>query len=85
MTALETIGKIGTDAVKELRLQKLRSGYPFMINSNDLESRKFYLEFPDGTIQLACLEKDAKEFVMIQKLSTAEAQALRAKYGFSQL
>jgi hypothetical protein len=85
MTALQMIGKIGTDAVKELRLQKLRNGVPFMINSNDLESRKFYLEYPDGSIQLARLEKDAKEFTMIRKLSTAEAQALRAKYGFSQL
>jgi hypothetical protein len=85
MTALQTIGKIGTDAVKELRLQKLRNGQHFMINSSDLESRKFYLEFPDGNIQLAFLEKDAKEFTMIRMLSTAEAQALRKKYGFSQL
>jgi hypothetical protein len=85
MTELQLIGKKGTDAVKELRLQKLRNGHPFMINSNELESRTFYLEFPDGTIQLACSEKDSKEFTMIRVLSTAEVQALRVKYGFSPL
>ena len=85
MTELQILGKKGTDAVKKLRLQKLRNGHPFMINSSDLESRKFYLEFPDGTIQLACSEKEAKEFTIIRKLTTAEAQALRAKYGFSPL
>jgi len=85
MTELQLLGKKGTEAVKELRLQKLGKGYPFMINSNELESRTFYLEFPDGTIQLACSEKDTKEFTMIRELSTAEAEALRAKYGFSPL
>jgi hypothetical protein len=83
MTVLQTIGKIGTEAVKELRLQKLRNGLPFMINSNDLEPRQCYLEFPDGVIQLAYLKKAANEFTMIRKLSLTEAQALRSKYGFA--
>jgi hypothetical protein len=82
MNALQIIEKKGRDAVKELRLQKLRNGYPFMINSNDLEPRQCFFEFPDGTIQLAYLENSAREFTMIRKLSTAEAQGLRAKYGF---
>lgn len=85
MTALQIIEKKGRDAVKELRLQKFRNGYPFMINSNELEPRQCYFEFPDGTIQLAYLKNSAREFTMIRKLSTAEAQALRAKYGFALL
>jgi hypothetical protein len=85
MTALQIIEKKGRDAVKELRWQKLRNGYPFMINSNDLEQRQCYFEFPDGTIELAYLENAAREFTMIRKLSAAEAKALRAKYGFSPL
>lgn len=75
------MGKIGTDAVKELRLEKLRNGHPFMINSRDLEPRQCYLEFPDGVIQLAYLEKNARDFTIIRKLSAAEAAALRKKHG----
>jgi hypothetical protein len=85
MTALQMIAKKGTDAVKQLRLQKLRNGLPFMINSNDLEPNQFYYEFPDGDIQLACLEDGARDFTMIRKLSAAEEKALRVKHGFSRL
>jgi hypothetical protein len=85
MTLLQTMGKIGTDAVKELRLQKLRNGLPFVINSIDLEPNQFYYEFPDGVIQLACLKEEAKEFTLLRKLSAAEEQALRVKYGFFRL
>jgi hypothetical protein len=81
MTALQMIAKKSTDAVKELRLQKLRNGLPFMINSNDLESNQCYLEYPDGAIQLAFLEKGARDFTMIRALSLAEAKTIRSKYG----
>jgi hypothetical protein len=81
MTALETIGKIGTDAVKELRLQKLRSGLPFMIDSDDLESDQCYLEFPDGTIKLVFLSTGAREFTTVRTLSASETRSLRVKEG----
>lgn len=85
MTALQTIEKIGNDAVQELRLQKLRGGHPFMINSKELKSNQCYLEFPDGTIQLVFLKNAAREFTVIRTLSQAEAGALRKKYVFSSL
>jgi hydrogenase maturation factor HypF (carbamoyltransferase family) len=44
MKALQIIEKKGNDAVQRLRLQKLRSGHPFMINAKDLESNQCYLE-----------------------------------------
>ena len=81
MTALQTIGKIGTDAVKELRLQKLRNGLPFMIDSDDLESDQCYLEFPDGTIKLVFLSTGAREFSTIRTLLANEARSLRVKEG----
>jgi hypothetical protein len=81
MTVLESIGKIGTDAVMELRLEKLRNGLPFMINSDDLESNQCYLEFPNGTISLVYLAVGAREFTTIRTLSTAEAQSLRENEG----
>jgi hypothetical protein len=55
ITALQSIVKIDNDAVKELRLHKLRNGQPFMINSKDLKCNQCFLEYPDGTIQLVFL------------------------------
>jgi hypothetical protein len=85
MTALQIIGNIGNEAVQKLRLQKLRSGHPFMINSKELESNQCYLEYPDGSIQLVFLKNAAKEFTVIRTLSPAEELSLRKRYGLSRL
>lgn len=85
MTALQTIGKIGNEAVQKLRLQKLRSGHPFMINSRDLEPNQCYLEYPDGSIQLVYLKNSAKEFTVIRSLSHSEERTLRSRYGLARL
>src|SRR5258708_12390560 len=85
MTALQIIEKIGNEAVQKLRLQKLRNGHPFMINSKDLKSNQCYLEYPDGTIQLVFLKNAAREFTIIRTLSSAEAELLRKRYPFSSL
>ena len=85
MTLLQIIEKKGNDAVQRLRLQKLSSGQPFMINSTDLESRQCYLEYPDGSIQLVFLKYGAKEFTVIRTLSSSEELSLRARYGIYRL
>ena len=85
MTALQTIEKIGNEAVQKLRLQKLSNGRPFMINSKDLETNQCYLEYPDGMIQLVYLKNAAKEFTIIRTLSPTEEQSLRKRYGFPRL
>jgi hypothetical protein len=85
MTALQTIEQIGNQAVKKLRLKKLRSGTPFMINAKELPSDQCYLELPGGSIQLVQLLNDAREFTVIRRLSTVEEVALRRKYGFKPL
>jgi hypothetical protein len=85
MTALQIIEKKGNDAVQRLRLQKLRSGHPFMINAEDLESNQCYLEYPDGSIQLVFLKDSAREFTVIRTLSSSEEAALRSSYGLSRL
>jgi hypothetical protein len=81
MTPLQIIGNIGSEAVKKLRLQKLRSGHPFMINSKDLEPNQCYLEYPDGSIQLVLLKYAAREFTAIRTLSPSEEMSLRNRYG----
>ena len=85
MTALQTIEQIGNKAVQKLRLQKLRSGHPFMINSKELEPNQCYLEYPDGTIQLVYLKNAAKDFTVIRTLSASEEEAIRLKYHLSRL
>lgn len=85
MTALQTIAQIGTEAVRKLRLQKLRNGRPFMINSPDLPSKQCYLEYPDGSIKLVELNKSGNDFVLIRILSHGEEQTIRRKYNFPRL
>jgi len=85
MTSLQLIGNIGNEAVQKLRLQKLRSGHPFMINSKDLEPSQCYLEFPDGSIQLVFLKNAAREFTVIRTLSLPEETFLRKRYSLYRL
>jgi hypothetical protein len=85
MTDKQAIEKIGNEAVQKLRLQKLLSGRPFMINSKDLEINQCYLEYPDGVIRLVYLKNAAKEFTVIRTLSLAEEQSLRKRYSFTRL
>jgi hypothetical protein len=85
MTSLQLIGNIGNEAVQKLRLQKLRSGLPFMINSKDLEPSQCYLEYPDGSIHLVFLKNGAREFTVVRTLSPSEEMSLRKRHGFYRL
>lgn len=81
MKQMLEIQNAGTEAVKKLRLKKLKSGLPFMINSKDLPGNQCYLEFPDGLIKLVVVQKSAKDFTEIRILSFEEVETLRAKYN----
>ena len=85
MTALQTIEQIGNEAVRKLRLEKLRKGHPFMINFKDLPTNQCYLEFPDGTIKLVQLKHSAKDFTILRVLSAEEEQKIRRKYNFPRI
>jgi len=83
MTQIQEIERTGTAAVKRLRIRKLKSGHPFMINSKDLPGNQCYLEFPDGSISLVTIIKPARDFTVIKKLSQIEGNSIRAKYNLS--
>jgi hypothetical protein len=85
MTKLQIIGKTGNQAVQKLRIQKLRNGSTFMINSKELGANQCYLELPNGSIQLVFLKNAAKNFTVIRTLSHSEEGLIRSKYGFSRL
>lgn len=83
MTAIREIERTGTDAVKRLRLKKLRNGHPFMINSKELPGNQCYLEYPDGSITLVTVTKSARDFTVIRTLTAIEQNILRTKYNLS--
>ena len=85
MQDIVEIEEKGNAAVKELRLKKLQSGHPFMINSKDLPSNQCYLEYPDGSIQLVTIQKAARDFTIIKTLSQEEINIIRLKYNLSAL
>jgi hypothetical protein len=69
----------GLTAVRMLRKQKHRLGHPFMINLNSLPKGQFYLEYPDGSITLSCINFNTKEYEIIRQLSTLEIEQLKAQ------
>ena len=85
MQDLLEIEKIAKTAVKQLRVDELMNGVPFMINSNDLPSTECYIEYPDGHISLASLLSAQRDFKIIRDLSPSEASALRRKYNLSEV
>lgn len=70
----------GLNAVKLLRRNKLRSGAPFMIFIPTLPSHHCLLEFPDGTIKEATINKKINDYVIIRELPFDEVQQFRKKY-----
>lgn len=79
------LGWVGTDAVKKLRVAKLRRGYPFMINSRELPSGQCYLEYPSGSIVLATLSKTNQDFDVVRELGTTEIVSIRKKFGLEEV
>lgn len=85
MTAIEHIEYTGTEAVKKLRLNKLKNGHFFMINSKELGFNQCYLEYPDGSIFVAFLNSSDRNFSIIRVLSPDEEQQIRNRFGFARL
>lgn len=71
-----------TLSVRNLRLQKLKMGLPFMINSRELPiGRQCYIEYPDGSIKQASLSNNSKEFIILRQLTEHESITLRTRYN----
>ena len=81
MSPLEEMVQKGTEAVKQLRKEKLANGLSFMINFNDLPSYQCYLEQPDGSIHLVTLAKSKIDFDLVRVLSPQESSEVRQKAG----
>jgi hypothetical protein len=80
MTTLQKYGQIGTDAVRQLRENKLRAGLPFMINVDELSADQCYLEMPNGDIQLVELNARNNDFKLVRTLSVTETEQIRSQF-----
>jgi hypothetical protein len=81
MRDVESLERAGTNAVKRLRVSKLKHGNPFMINSRELPADQCYLEFPDGKIVLVTFSRSTLDFTPLRELSYVEGSALRRKFN----
>lgn len=81
MIQVTEIERNGNAAVKKLRINKLRKGSPFMINSNDLPGYQCYLEYPNGSIVLASITRFAKEFTTIRELTPQEIDGIKLRFN----
>ena len=77
------ISTLGTEAVRRLRIEKLHSGIPFMINSKELPADQCYLEYPAGNIDHVSLAANKHDFVVIRQLTESECSQLRDKHHLS--
>ena len=78
MTA-KKLEKSASRVIRQLRKRKLKSGQPFMINSDDLPSHQCYLEYPDGSIKIAEVGSKGSDFKIIKELDYFNADFLRHK------
>jgi hypothetical protein len=72
----------GIQALKMLRLSSLRKGENFLIFDDRLPPEHFYLEYPDGTIEMVTFSKKRNEYSVREILGTRQSELLRKKYGF---
>lgn len=67
--------------VQTLRVNKLRSGNPFLIYSKALPSRHAYLEFPEGRIVIVTVKSGDTDFTTIRELTPEESKAVRTEFS----
>ncbi len=79
MIGVNELGRVGTEAVKRLRINKLKHGEPFMINSKELPIDQCYLEYPNGKILLATFSSESRDFIILRELTIEESKSLRSR------
>ena len=83
MTQVQKLEQIGHNAIMRVRLNKLRRGKPFMINSPDLPSYQCYMEYADGKITIEQINESGNDFKAIRELSPEEVAQLRIALGLT--
>lgn len=76
---------VAENAVRRLRINKLRNGHPFLIYSTALPSRHAYLEYPEGRIVLVTVKSGEHDFTTIRELTHAENTAIRSEFNLERV
>lgn len=85
MTQAQKLEQIGHNAIMKVRLNKLRRGKSFMINSPDLPSYQCYMEYADGKITIEQINESGNDFKVVRELSSGEVTKLRDALGLTPL
>lgn len=83
MTQAQKLEQIGHNAIMKVRLNKLKRGKPFMINSPELPSYQCYMEYADGKITIEQINESGNDFKAIRELSPKKAAQLRVTLGLT--
>lgn len=83
MTQAQKLANIGHSTILKVRLNKLKRGKPFMINTPDLPSYQCYMEYPDGAIRVEQINDSGTDFKVVRELSAHEAASLRISLGLT--
>lgn len=83
MTKAQRLEEIGYTAMLSVRLDKLKRGRPFMINSPDLPSYQCYMEYSNGLITIEQIGHSGSDFEKIRELSYEEAALVRKAFGLT--
>ena len=69
-------------AIVQLRKQKHKAGFPFMItDEEELLENQAYMEYADGHIDIVEFSKDYRDYKSLKTLNEQESFFLRQKYN----
>ncbi|PWV49821.1 hypothetical protein [Chitinophaga sp. S165] len=77
MRGLTETEKRAQIAVKKLREETLESGSPFMIYDKNLPKGKYYLEYPDGRMDIVTISRKLNDYVVEEILKPIQADLIR--------
>jgi len=80
-TITYNVGKKIGGALTELRKQKHKSGFPFMVVDKDfLPDRQAYMEYQDGKVEVVEFTNDYNDYYVVRVLDHKDAINFRLKY-----
>ncbi|MCE7063978.1 hypothetical protein [Dyadobacter sp. CY326] len=66
--------------LKNLRVETLEKGFPFMLHDSKIASEGFIYEFPNGSMKIMALADNLQTIVEVRTLEINEIKYLRKKH-----
>jgi hypothetical protein len=79
MRPLTEIEKRAQVAVNKLRKETLEKGESFMIYNKDLPKGKYYMEYPDGRMNVVSISRKINDFVIEEAVKPKQADLIRSR------